>query len=169
MAPAYAAAPPQPRVRTIGGKPAKWTRGMTVVVGIWVVVAIVLVLMRTQMGYLVDYTIEEQAALDAVPFAPDARRRDDVSRGDAGRERAPGRGFAGVGRAWYVWSRPWEGRIYVWVEYDLGDGYWLYLGWWVEDGEVTADPGTERFLESALSADGEFEDPGLPEFLEQSL
>ena len=170
-APAFSVAPQSPHERTVMGKPLKWTRGMTVVVAIWVVVAVVLVLMRTQMGYLTDYTIEEQAALDAVPFAL-------MSDGETTYREAMTAATERLGLAsdlestaqWYVWSRPWEGRVYVWLEYDHGDGTRLPLGWWVEDGEVTADPATERFLQSVLDGSAQVEFPqGWPEFLQDSL
>lgn len=167
-APIVTAAPPPSHGRTLMGKPLKWQRGMSVVVAIWVLVAVLLILMRTQMGYLTDYTAGEQAARDAVPTAlmPDG----ETTYGEAMAAATDRLGLVHSLEAseWRVWARPWEGRTYVWLEYSDERGY-LVLGWWLEDGVVTADPNTERFFASVLDDNVQIDYPGPPQFLQDSL
>jgi hypothetical protein len=142
------------RSRTLIGKPLVWTRGWTIVFAIWVVVAVLLFSARAGMGDLETFRPEDEAALDSVPVAlmPDGETR----YGDALATMAERLSWEAGERAltaetWYLLPRPWEERVYVILEVDRGEHGSFMLGWWVEDGTVTADPATEAFLEAVVA------------------
>jgi hypothetical protein len=141
------------RPRTFMGKPVAWTRSWTIVVAIWVVVAVLLFSARAGMGDVETFRPEDEAALDAVPVAlmPDGETKygdalaamHERLRWEAGQQ-------AAVAETWYILPRPWEDRVYIILEVDRGEHGSFMLGWWVEDGTVTADPETLAFLEAVV-------------------
>jgi hypothetical protein len=163
------------RPRTFMGKPLAWTRGWTVVVAIWVVVAVLLFSARAGMGDVETFRPEDEAALDAVPAA--VMPGGETSYGDAlatmdERLRWEAGQRTTVAETWYILPRPWEDRVYIILEVDRGEHGSFMLGWWVEDGTVTADPETLAFLEAVVepgAAARSLEYPFDPAFLSESV
>ena len=143
------------RPRTVFGKPLGWTRGWTVVVAVWVLVAALLVMARVDAGHVTALSAREAAAIDAVEAAAVTsglttaealqlvlRRYGGTSTGDGGQVARP---------QWYAFDRPWEERVYVYWE--LGD--YQPLAWAVEDdGTVTPEGETSLILTGVARAEG---------------
>jgi len=158
--------------RTLFGKPLVWTRGWAVVLLVWAACAALLVVARVEMGQLTALTLEEQWALDEVPAAtlPDgettyAAAVDKVVERTASVDSEAG-GPAEMG--WWAFTRSWEDRVYVVFGMQWPDGQTILLGWWMENGEIVADPETERFLREVVDPDDyDIEPPGFPGFMDE--
>lgn len=144
-----------PRPRTLFGKPLGWSRGWTVVVAVWVLVAALLVVARVGVGHVTALSAREAAAIDAVEAAEVGpglttaealqlvlRHYGGTPTGDGGEVARP---------QWYAFDRPWEERVYVYWE--LGD--YEPLAWAVDDdGTVTPEIETGVVLRGVARAEG---------------
>jgi hypothetical protein len=127
------------------GKPLVWTRGWTVVCLIWFAAALLLGVLRLQMGHVAAFDQRELAAIGAVQ---DARLDGGPRYGDLldffARRVGPevlGGSEPGWPR-WYTFDRPWEHRVYVVWEYGRG----FALDFFVEGGAVHPDDRTVLVL-----------------------
>jgi hypothetical protein len=164
--------PPERSKRTIFGKPRGWTGGWTFVVSVWAACAVLLIVARVGMGHVPMWSPEELVAIDLVlaqPLEADTTYDDAlyvaqqrVEYPDVRPAEAPApEGILG----WWAIERPWEGRTYVVCVMPVpGESAPILLGWWVEDGVVTADPATEIFLKAAADGDS-MSWPDPPAFL----
>jgi hypothetical protein len=156
--------PPPGAVWSIAGKPLVWTRAWTVVVTIWVVVAVLLTIARVNMGRLTVVTPVEMAAITAVENAK--MPGGNYTYGEVLRYLP--RYFvmpsilkvlgAPTGKApvWYALDRPWEKTVLVAYEFETMSGT-LRLAWTVTGSQVTPDPNTNTLsnlekVEKAMAA-----------------
>ena len=153
----FPAGPSRPHVYTIGGKALEWSRGWTVVVVIWAIVAVGLVATRVEMGSLTVMTPAETAAIAAVQAVklPTGASTETVLRYSATHDLTLEGHVAtipaGGTQMWYAFDRPWEHRIYVYTELPGASmvGKNADLSWTVSNGVATADGATRAALTKA--------------------
>jgi len=156
VAPA-AVAVPQRRVWAIADKPLQWSRGWTIVLAIWLVVAAGLVVTRVEMGSVTVMTPAERAAVSAVQAAklPTGATTETVLRYSATHHLTLEGHVAAIPpggtQMWYAFDRPWEHRIYVFTTLPgtsmIGGN--VVLSWTVSDGGPSADAATRAALTKA--------------------
>ena len=135
--------------KTFFGKPLGWTRGWTMIVVIWLVVAAGLTAIRLEMGHLTALNNREAAAITAVERG---QLEPGVSYGHAldllATRMDPLASLTGArsDARWYVFDRSWENRLYV---------YWQLPGyqplvWTVQGDTPAADGETMLVLKAAV-------------------
>jgi hypothetical protein len=142
--------PPPGEVWSLAGKPLVWTRASTVVVTIWVVIAVLLTIARVNMGRLTVMTPVETAAIAAVENAkmPDGT----YTYGEVLRYLPTYYALPAIVKAiglstqkppvWYALDRPWEKTVLVAYEFETATGR-LVFEWTVSGARVAPDPGTD--------------------------
>jgi hypothetical protein len=156
VAPVSAALPaPPPLERTFFGKPLHWSKGWTVVVVVWALVAVSLAVVRTEMGHLTALSPRERGAISQVQRG---RLQPGVTYGQALVLVLARMGASAGTPAWYVQDRPWEHRVYV--DWQLGADV---LSWGVSyGGQVTPSPETALILKEFERAGPAPQTPALP-------
>jgi hypothetical protein len=156
--------PPPGAVWSVAGKPLVWTRAWTVVVTIWVVVAVLLTIARVNMGRLTVVTPVEMAAITAVENAK--MPGSNYTYGEVLRYLP--KYFAipsilkvlgaptGKQPVWYALDRPWDKTVLVAYEFETMSGT-LRLAWTVTGSQATPDPGINTLsnlekVEKAMAA-----------------
>ena len=144
-------------IYTIGGKALQWSRGWTVLVVVWAIVAVALVATRVDMGRLTVMTPGETAAIAAVKQIrlPTGAPTETVLRYSATHDlNLEGHIVQIKPRAaqmWYAFDRSWEHRIYVYYELPgvslMGTN--VDLSWSVTNGVATAGAATRVALAKA--------------------
>jgi len=146
---------PPPLERTFFGKPLRWTKGWTVVVVVWALVAVSLAVVRLEMGHLTVLSARERGAIAQVERG---HLQPGVTYGQA-LVLVLARMGASAGRpTWYVQDRPWEHRVYV--DWQLGADV---LSWGVSyGGQVTPSSQTALILKEFERAGPAPQAPALP-------
>jgi hypothetical protein len=152
-----AAPPPGGHIYTMGGKALQWSRGWTVLVVVWAIVAVALVATRVDMGRLTVMTPGESAAIAAVRQIrqPTGASTETVLRyaatHDLNLEGHIVRIKPHATQMWYAFDRSWEHRIYVYYELPgvslIGTN--ADLSWSVTNGVATANAATRVALAKA--------------------
>ncbi|HZL65241.1 MAG TPA: hypothetical protein VFD50_09930 [Thermoleophilia bacterium] len=156
VAPVSASLPaPPPLERTFFGKPLRWTKGWTVVVVVWALVAVSLAVVRMEMGHLTVLSPRERGAITQVERG---RLQPGVTCGQALVLVLARMGSSAGAPRWYVQDRPWEHRVYV--DWQLGADV---LSWGVSyKGQVTPSPATALILKEFERAGPAPQTPALP-------
>jgi hypothetical protein len=142
------------RLLTIGDKPLEWSRGWTIVLAIWLVVAAGLIAVRVEMGPVTVMTPTEHAAVGAVRAIklPTGAATETVLRYAATHDLTLEGHVAAIPpggtQMWYAFNRPWEHRIYVYTELPGTSmmGKNVVLSWTVSNGVAQADGATRAVL-----------------------
>jgi hypothetical protein len=137
-------------IPTFGNKPLQWTRGWTVVVAVWIIVAVALGLARIELGHLTALSARESKAIAQLRAAP---LEDGVTYGQALQLVRQRFELMGGTPQWYVNDRSWERQ--VWIEWDMKSGLGdVLLLWHVGyDGAVHPDPDTLFHLKDLVRQD----------------
>jgi hypothetical protein len=147
----------QRRVWAVGDKPLQWSRGWTIVLAIWVAVAVGLVATRVEMGSVAVMTPAERAAVSAVQAVklPTGATTETVLRYSATHHLTLEGHVAAIPpggtEMWYAFDRPWEHKTYVYTTLPgtsmIGGN--VVLSWTVQDGDASAEAATRVALTKA--------------------
>jgi hypothetical protein len=147
----------QRRLWTIGDKPLQWSRGWTIVLAIWVIVAVGLIATRVEMGAVTVMTPAEHAAVSAVQAIklPTGAATENVLRYSATHHLTLEGHVAAIPpggtEMWYAFDRSWEHKTYVYTTLPGTSmiGRNVVLSWTVENGDASADAATRAALTKA--------------------
>lgn len=150
----FAGDTPRRHAYTVGGKALEWSSAWTVIVVVWVLVAVGLVATRVEMGSLTVMTPAEISAIAAVREIklPTGASTEAVLRyaatHDLTLEGHVAKIPTGGTQMWYAFDRPWEHRIYVYSQLPGASmvGKSAVLSWTVSNGVAKPDGATKSAL-----------------------